>query len=106
MSSRDLAYQQIRQVVREDDGAPMLLTEATTKACERDQIVRFYLLGKDSSNSHDNLKLSKSWHLQETLGRLRKDGCIQLTSEKPIMIIRKVDEDKAEDKERSGLEEP
>ncbi len=84
--SMDMAYREIKQVIWENNGESILLQEAVTRACERNQDVKYYLLGKGGECNPDSLKLSKSWRLKGVLCIVRQDNHIQITSEKPIML--------------------
>ena len=103
---RDLAYEEIRKTIKENNGSPVLLTEAALMACNRNKNTRYYLLGRsddDSTNIRDNsetknkdlLKLNKSWKLRQILLLIRNDNCMQIVEEKPVSI-RWVKEDKSE----------
>ena len=43
---RDLTYDLIRQIIKEHNGSPILLTDAAKTACDRDSSVKCHLLGK------------------------------------------------------------
>jgi hypothetical protein len=74
----------------------MLSTQAATKVCDRNQNVKFYLLGNEGDR--DNLKLSNNWQPKRVYRLLKKYEYIQFTNEKPIMMGWKVeDENKVED---------
>jgi DNA replicative helicase MCM subunit Mcm2 (Cdc46/Mcm family)/DNA polymerase elongation subunit (family B) len=92
---RDIAYQEIKKIVKLNNGLPMSLTEAAEKACENNETIQHYLLKKeDSLNDNNNLirnktkklKLSHNWHLKGVMDLLRKDDDIQIVNEKPIEV--------------------
>jgi replicative DNA helicase Mcm len=89
---RDLSFDLIRQIIKEHNGSPMLLTDAARTACDRDPNIKYHLLGKkenhsiDSNNNIDALKLNQNHHLKEILTLLRKDDLIQITQEKPMAM--------------------
>ncbi len=93
---RDIAYQEIRKIVKMKNGILISLTEAAEKACESNENIRHYLLKKDDNTSDNRcslnnnkakkLKLSNSHHLKVVMELLRKDDCIQIVYEKPIEL--------------------
>ncbi len=88
---RDLAYDKIKQIIKQNNGFPILLTEAAAESCDRNESIKYYLLRKEgysnnNNNNRDKLKLRKNWHLKEVLGLLRNDESIQIIGEKPITI--------------------
>jgi replicative DNA helicase Mcm len=90
----DIAYQEIRKIIKLHNGVPISLIEAAEKACESNENIRHYLLKKDNSQDDNNnvvnnktkLKLSNSHHLKVVMDLLRKDDCIQIINEKPIEL--------------------
>ncbi|MDF0682295.1 MAG: hypothetical protein P0116_15160, partial [Candidatus Nitrosocosmicus sp.] len=93
---RDIAYQEIRKIVKLNNGIPISLTDAAEKTCESNGNIRHYLIKNadslnDNSNINNNnkvkkLKLCNSHHLKVVMDLLRKDDCIQIVNEKPIEL--------------------
>jgi hypothetical protein len=81
----DIAYIEIKQVIQENNAKSISMSEAATRACERNHDVKHFLLGTEEGN-FDNLKLSNSWQLKEVLRLIRKNEHIPFTSKKPIML--------------------
>ncbi len=86
---RDIAYSKIKEIVKEKEGLPILLTNAAIEASVRDQDTKYYLLGqgKFKNKTTDTLKLNNSYQLKQILILLRNDDtCIQIIQEKPMTV--------------------
>jgi replicative DNA helicase Mcm len=76
----DIAYQEIRKVVKEHNGFPISYVEATKEAYRRNEQVKYYL------NTDKKLDLESNWKLRHVLDLLRKDPSIDIVDEKPIVL--------------------
>ncbi len=87
---RDLAYEEIRKAIKENNGSPIPLTEAAIIACDKNKDVKYYFLGKRANNSassiREHLKLNSNWHLKEILELIKNDDCLHIILDKPITI--------------------
>ena len=52
---RDLTYEEIKNIIKEHDGSLISIADAAALACERNDSVRYYLLGKDAFKNYSNL---------------------------------------------------
>lgn len=86
---RDKAYLAIKEIIKENNGTPIFLTDAAIDASKRDQDVKYHLLGQGKFKNNfdiDNLRLNNSHALQEILILLRNDTTVQIVQEKPITL--------------------
>ena len=90
---RDLTYEEIKNIIKEHDGSLISIADAAALACERNDSVRYYLLGKDAFKNYSNLnndsnknklKLRNNWHLNEVSSLIRNHEFIQVIGEKPL----------------------
>jgi hypothetical protein len=93
---RDKAFLKIKEIVKEKNGLPILLTDAAIEASKNEQDIKFYLLGQGKLKNKDieDLKLNNSYQLKQILIFLRNDPCIQIIQEKPITLLWKKDVEK------------
>ncbi len=102
---RDIAYAEVRKIIQENNGQPILLTEASMEACRKNKDVEYYFLGKETldrgnvKSNHNNInpeekdnvvkskmKLNKSWHLKQVLSLIRNDDSVLVIQEKPVVL--------------------
>jgi replicative DNA helicase Mcm len=86
---RDRSFLAIKEIIKENNGSPIFLTDAAIEASKRNQEIKYHLLGqgklKNNSNI-DSLRLNNSHALQEILILLRNDTNVQIIKEKPITL--------------------
>jgi DNA replicative helicase MCM subunit Mcm2 (Cdc46/Mcm family) len=75
---RDIAVEEICQVVKELNGSPIAFVEAAKIACEKNQQLRYYI--------GTIFELSKNWKIQNILTLIRKNPSIELVNEKPVVL--------------------
>lgn len=85
---RDRSFLAIKDIIKENNGSPIFLTDAAIEASKRNQDVKYHLLGqgKFKNNNIDSLRLNNSHALQEILILIRNDTDIQIIQEKPITL--------------------
>jgi len=97
---RDITCLKIKEIIKEKNGLPILLTDAAIEASQIDQDIKYYLLGqaKFKNKDIDDLKLNNSYQLKQVLIFLRNDPCIQITQEKPMTLRWKKENESYSDK--------
>jgi replicative DNA helicase Mcm len=86
---RDISYEQIRKVIKENNGSSISLTDAAIKAAEQNIDVKYYLKIKDDDDDGDireSLKSNENWHLREILKLFRNDDSMQIVQERPTIL--------------------
>jgi hypothetical protein len=93
---RDKAFLKIKEIIKEKNGLPILLTDAAIEASKKEQGIEFYLLGqgKFKNKKIEDLKLNNSYQLKQILIFLRNDACIQIIQEKPTTLRWKKENEK------------
>jgi hypothetical protein len=84
----DTAYLEVVEVVREQNGNPISYAEAASKACNRNEQVKYYL-----GDNNKKLDLEKNWKLRPILELLRKNHSIGVNDGKPIVLWWKENKD-------------